>query len=119
MHLPPDCDDFPFPHIYDYKDVISASLITTYYAYLIILNQELDRLGSQEQLHEENSELAQAICMSADCCLRGGYCGIQVLKFSLPIARSVLPVKHHRWIEGWLKKISDNSQMTLVQRLHP
>ena len=119
VHLPPDYDDFPFPYIYGYRDVLSASLITTYYAYLIILNKEIDRLRSQEQLHEENSELAKAICMSADCCLRGGYCGTQVLKFSLPVAHSVLPVKYHGWVDRWLSAVSDNSQMTLVQRLHP
>lgn len=90
---------------YVYKDVTSASVITTYCAYLIVLNNAIDTLVSRDTLLTgESFELARTICWSVDFCSQAGYCGTQVMRFSLPIARGALPVEYHDWIDNWITR---------------
>lgn len=102
--VPYDC---PFNSIYVYRDVVSATVITTYYAYLIILNRTINSLEPNTSHTTENNQLGRAICMSVDYCSSSGYCGIQTLRFALPIAREVLPVEYNDWISLWMEKILD------------
>jgi hypothetical protein len=103
-----------FPSIYVYRDTLSASVITTYYAYLIVLNRQIDCLDCEGSYIEENFELARAICMSVDYCSQAGYCGTQTMRFSLPIAFSALPVEYHRWTEECIEKFSDTPKAAML-----
>ncbi|KAK8115551.1 hypothetical protein PG984_012053 [Apiospora sp. TS-2023a] len=94
-----------FRPAYVYKDVPSASVITTYCAYLIILNGAIDMCSSSNTLlAKESFESAMTIYRSVEFCSRAGYCGTQVMRFSLPIARGALPVEYHGWIDNWLSR---------------
>lgn len=105
--LPPS-EHYPFHSVYVYKDVLSATIITNWYAYVILLNRDcIKRLRPDCSRAEMDLEMAQAICMSVDFCSRSGYCGAQVMKTSLPIAHSVLPVEYRGWIEAWIHKFSE------------
>lgn len=107
----------PFDPVYFYNSVLAASMITTYYAYLILLNQEIDRLLADSRHVEENSELAREICRSVNYCSRAGYCGVQTLRVSLPIAYTALSGTYQKWIETWLEKIECNALMNQTLRL--
>lgn len=108
--VPYDC---PFNSIYVYRDVVSATVITTYYAYLIILNRTINRLEPSTSHAGENSQLGRAICMSVDYCSSSGYCGIQTLRFALPIARETLPVEYDGWVSLWMEKIFDTPKTSI------
>lgn len=110
-------DDYPFHSIYIYKDVLSASIITTYYAYLIVLSKGLNSLQPDGSYAGENFELARAICMSVDYCSHAGFCGIQTMRFSLPVAHSALPVKYQGWVEAWTRRVSVSLGPTMIQAL--
>ncbi|KAL6412978.1 uncharacterized protein AUP68_02472 [Ilyonectria robusta] len=109
-----DSDDL-FNSNYVYRDVMSATIITTCYACLIVLNKGIDCLQSEDSQMRENYELAQEICMSANYCSHAGYCGTQAMMFSLPIAHSVLPVKYHAWTGAWMAKFSSSLEATRIQ----
>jgi hypothetical protein len=102
-----------FNSIYVYRDVVSATVITTYYAYLIILNRTINRLEPSTSHAKENNQLGKAICMSVDYCSNSGYCGIQTLRFALPIAREVLPVEYDGWISLWMEQILETPKPTV------
>jgi hypothetical protein len=106
---------YPFDSIYIYNDVLSASIITTYYAYLIVINREMNRLHADVSYFQENSELAKAICLSVNYCSHAGYCGAQTLIFSLPIAITALSGKFRSWAEAWLERCSGNMQAPMIQ----
>lgn len=114
-HAPATSNTYPFDAIYVYRDVVSASMIVTYHAYLIVLNRVIDSLLSDSSYSGENLELARAICMSVDYCSHAGFCGTQTMKFSLPIAHSALPVKYHVWTTAWIEKFSGNLEATTIQ----
>ena len=96
---------YPFHSAWVYTDVLSASILTVCYAYLIVLNKDcLDRLQPNPNRAKETLEMALAICMSVDYCSRSGYCGAQTMKFALPIALSVLPAEYRGWAQAWLER---------------
>lgn len=98
---------YPFPSAYAYRDVLSASIITTFYAYIIVLNRDCINCLQPDCSHMEmNLNMAREICMSVDYCSRSGYCGAQSMKFSLPTAYSVMPVEGREWMEVWIEKFS-------------
>ena len=102
---PPDLEDYPFHSAWVYCDVLSASILTVCYAYLIVLNRDcLDRLRPNAIRAKESLEMALAICMSVDYCSRSGYCGAQTMKFALPIALSVLSAEYSGWAQAWLDR---------------
>lgn len=109
---------YPFRSQYFYPDIISASTITAYYAYLILLNQIIGALSPDYDNNQETFELASAICMSVDYSMHAGYCGTQTMRFSLPIARSVLPVQYHQWTDKWLERFSAIMNATMIQPLY-
>jgi hypothetical protein len=108
VSVSPVSDDAMFQSSYVYKDVLSASIITAYNAYLIVLNAQIDYLQPDGRYIRENLELARAICMSVDYCSHAGYCGTQTMRFSLPIAHSALPSRYHGWTKGWIEKFSSH-----------
>lgn len=75
---------------YVFCDTLSATTIVAYYAYLILLNQAIDSNCGTNVYDEENDELAITIYKSADYCGQTGYCGIQTLRLTLPIAESIV-----------------------------
>ncbi|KAK8023326.1 hypothetical protein PG991_006565 [Apiospora marii] len=98
------------------KDIASASVITTSCAYLIILNDAIDKLASTNTLRAgESLELARNICRSVDFCSKAGYCGTQVMRFSLPIARGALPDGYHGWIDSWISKFQSAHDASRIQ----
>lgn len=107
--------DGTFRSAYVYKDVPSASVITTYCAYLITLNRTINTLVSNNLHADESFELARTICWSVDFCSRAGYCGTQVMRFSLPIARTTLPVEYHSWIDNWISKFQSAYDASRIQ----
>jgi hypothetical protein len=87
-----------FPSVYKYKDIITATFVVNYSAYLLQANNMLDSLNSSTEYLDENIALSRDICMSADYCSRAGFCGIQVMAFALPFALSALPERYDGWI---------------------
>ena len=114
----PVAKDYPFHSQYIYHDIPSASTITTYYAYLILVKQAIDTLQPNNNESLEAFELASSICMSLDYCLHAGYCGTQTMRFSLPIALTALPTQHHEWIDNWIGKFSAIMGATMIQPLY-
>ncbi|KAF4427920.1 hypothetical protein F53441_14070 [Fusarium austroafricanum] len=114
----PISEDHPFHSQYIYHDIMSATMITTYYAYLILLNRTIVSLNPDDEETAENIELAGAICMSVDYCLHAGYCGTTTMRITLPIAHTALPVQYHRWINMWMDKFSAIMEATRIQALH-
>lgn len=104
-----------FRPVYVYKDVPSASVITTCCAYLITLNSAVNTLTSSDILAGESFKLARTICWSIDFCTRAGYCGTQVMRFSLPIARAAMPVEHYGWIDNWISKFQSAHEASRIQ----
>lgn len=109
-----DSDDV-FNSYYAYRDVMSATIITTCHASVIVLNKGIACLQSEDSQMRENYELAREICVSANYCSHAGYCGTQAMMFSLPIAHSVLPAKYHEWTGAWMAKFSSNLEATRIQ----
>lgn len=91
--------------VYVYTDTASATMITTYYAYLILLNNQLGYLDQSGKLRysQENSEYARQICMSIWYCSRAGHCGMTTLRMVALIARSTLPNVYHPLLGQWIK----------------
>lgn len=94
-------------HIYTYYDTISASNITTCYAYRLLLQQRMDSLRPGTYL-ADNIQLAESICMSIDYLSNAGYCGASVLRFSLPVAQPILPAKHLAWVTSKITQLSQS-----------
>lgn len=94
--VPPVSEGYPFTSIYKYHDVMSATIIVTYYAYLIVLNQSIAYLDTCDRQSSEIQGLAAAICMSVDYCLHAGYCGTQTMRLALPIAHSAMSTQYHQ-----------------------
>jgi hypothetical protein len=111
-------DNSLYHSVYVFRDVSSASIITTYHAYLIVLNKAIDSLQEGDDYVMENLQLAETICMSVDYCSHSGYCGTQTMRFSLPIAHSILPAKYHGWIEAWISRLSGVLESTRIQSMH-
>lgn len=118
LAVSPVLKGYPFHSQYIYHDILSATIITTYYAYSIIHNQAIATLQPSAVGVTENVELASAICMAVDYCLHAGYCGIQTMRFSLPIAHSALPAQYHSWTNAWIDKFSAIQVATMIQPLH-
>lgn len=89
--------DLPFDDAYMYFDTISASNITAYYAYRILVQLELGTLVPGAYA-AENARLGEDICKSVEFLSNSGYCGAQVMRFTLPLAQKVLPIKYQPWI---------------------
>ncbi|RYP19934.1 hypothetical protein DL765_003082 [Monosporascus sp. GIB2] len=107
VNPPPFSEDYPFHSVYAYRDVLSATIITACFAYVILLNRHcIDYLQPDCNRAEANLGMARAICMSVDYCSRSGYCGAQTMKWALPIAYSVLPEECRGWTEAWIDKFS-------------
>ena len=79
--------------IYVYYDTMSASTITMYFGYLVLVNRAINA----RKYALENQHLAKAICMSAVHCWQTGYCGTTSMAFALPIAESVLGLDYQQW----------------------
>jgi hypothetical protein len=94
-----------FPLVYFYDNTLTACLLCTYYAYLIVLNTHIDLLLSDEQHCIENTILARKICMSVEYCLEAGICGAQSLTFALPYALSACEEELRDWIKASINKI--------------
>jgi hypothetical protein len=118
LAVSPVLKDYPFHSQYIYHDILSATIIITYYAYSIIHNQAIATLQPSAVDVTENVKLASAICMAVDYCLHAGYCGIQTMRFSLPIAHSALPAQYHSWTNAWIEKFSAIQVATMIQPLH-
>jgi hypothetical protein len=116
--ISPVSEGYPFHSQYTYHDVMSATMITAYYAYLITVNQSMAVLDACERETSENQELATAICMSVDYCLHAGYCGTQTMRFALPIAYSVLPDQYHQWTKKYMDKFDAIMEATMIQPLY-
>ncbi|CAI6093596.1 unnamed protein product [Clonostachys chloroleuca] len=98
-----------FDSIYIYYDVPSATMITTYYAYLILVNREINRLVPNTIHPEENLTLAQKICQSIKYCSEAGQCGITTMRIVLPIVILELSGIYLPWAETWLQRISTST----------
>ncbi|KAF5624767.1 hypothetical protein F25303_11482 [Fusarium sp. NRRL 25303] len=59
--ISPVSEGYPFPSIYKYHDVMSATIIVAYYAYLIVLNQSIADLDTFAKHSSEIQDLATAI----------------------------------------------------------
>lgn len=94
----------PFQDAYVYFDVASASIITTYCAYRILLQREVDAVMPGTYT-DENIELAETICKSIDYLSNAGYCGMQTMRLALPIAQSIAPAKYQAWITSKTSQI--------------
>lgn len=116
--ISPVSEGYPFPSNYKYHDVMSATIIVTYYAYLIVLNQSIAYLDTCDRHSSEIEGLATAICMSVDYCLHAGYCGTQTMRLALPIAHSVLPTQYHQWTSRWMDKFDAIMEATMIQPLY-
>ncbi|VTT76815.1 unnamed protein product [Fusarium fujikuroi] len=116
--ISPVSEGYPFPSNYKYHDVMSATIIVTYYAYLIVLNQSIAYLDTCDRHGSEIQGLATAICMSVDYCLHAGYCGTQTMRLALPIAHSVLPTQYHQWTSRWMDKFDAIMEATMIQPLY-
>ncbi|KAF4951194.1 hypothetical protein FGADI_7685 [Fusarium gaditjirri] len=116
--MSPVSEGYPYHSQYDYHDVMSATIITAYFAYLIVLNQSMTLLDASDGETLENQELATGICMSVDYCLHAGYCGTQTMRFALPIAHSVLPRHYHQWTKKWMGKFDAIMEATMIQPLY-
>ncbi|RGP77023.1 hypothetical protein FLONG3_4852 [Fusarium longipes] len=103
---------------YEYRDILSASILTTYYAYMILLGQILYTLNPDDTEIQRSFDLAISICMSIDYCLHAGYCGTQTMRFSLPIAHSALPSQYHQWTNAWMGRFSALMEATMIQPLY-
>lgn len=104
MKAPADFASENITSVHVYTDTASATMITTYYAYLILLNNQLGCLdpSGKGRYGEESSGYAHQICMSVWYCSRAGHCGVTTLRMVLPIARPMLPAAHHRLVDGWI-----------------
>ncbi|EXA34694.1 hypothetical protein FOVG_14111 [Fusarium oxysporum f. sp. pisi HDV247] len=116
--ISPISEGYPFQSQYAYHDVMSATIITAYYAYLIVLNQSMALFDACDGETLENQELVTAICMSVDYCLHAGYCGTQTMRFALPIAHSVLPRHYDQWTKKWMDKFDAIMEATMIQPLY-
>ena len=116
--VPSWADDL-FPSLYVYSDVLSATTITTYYSYLVVLNKTMDSLQPDVSYAIENLDHAQAICMSVDYCSHAGYCGAQAMRIALPFARSALPQQYDAWTNGWIEKFSGILNAARIQPFQP
>ena len=104
MAAPAESASEQLTSVYLYTDTASATMITTYYAYLILLNNQLGYLdqSGKTRYNEESSAYARQICMSIWYCSRAGHCGVTTLRIVLPIARQMLPNSYHRLVDGWI-----------------
>lgn len=116
MEASPVLNESPFDSTLIYDNVISASIITTYYAYLILINHGINLLEPNYRHAEESLELGIAICKSVDYCSRSGYCGTSTLRFALPTAHAALPVRYHKWTGSWIEKVSGTLTSTMISR---
>ncbi|CVL07557.1 uncharacterized protein FMAN_14438 [Fusarium mangiferae] len=114
----PVSEGYPFPSIYKYHDVMSATIIVAYDAYLILLNQSIADLDTFDRHSSEMQDLATAICMSVDYCLHAGYCGTQTMRLALPIAHWALPTHYHQWTRKWMDKFDAIMEATMIQPLY-
>jgi hypothetical protein len=100
-----------FPSKYVYHDTLTAALVTSYSAYLIVLNSQINALHQCETQEEENLSLARDICMSVEYCAATGLCGAQCMTFSL---QHVLPIcleEHRSWVKSWLDLFMEGSML--------
>ncbi|KAF5681398.1 C6 zinc finger domain-containing protein [Fusarium denticulatum] len=111
-------EGYPFRSQYVYHDVMSATIIVAYYAYLMIINQSIALLDTCDRDGSKSQGLAIAICMSVDYCLHAGYCGTQTMRLALPIAYSVLPTQYHKWTKKWMDKFDAIMEATMIQPLY-
>lgn len=93
-----------FPLVYFYDNTLTACLLCTYYAYLIVINTQIDLLLSSEQYCIENTILARKICMSVEYCLEAGICGAQSLTLALSFALSACEEELRDWIKASINK---------------
>lgn len=111
-------DVFPSEDVYMYYDTISACNITAYYAYRILVQQEMDALipGTYTA---ENIRLAECICKSVDYLSNVGYCGTQTMRLTLPLTQRVLPAKYQAWVTAKITQLSQSmDEASLIQALH-
>ncbi|ORY00298.1 hypothetical protein BCR34DRAFT_114221 [Clohesyomyces aquaticus] len=88
-----------FPSIYEYRDIVTATFVVNYSAYLLQVNNMLDSLENSNHYLADNISLSKDICMSAAYCSRGGFCGTQAMAHALPLALSALPECYAGWIQ--------------------
>jgi hypothetical protein len=100
-----------FPSKYVYQDTLTAALVTSYSAYLIVLNSQINALQQCETQKEENLLLARDICMSVEYCAATGLCGAQCMTFSLQHVRPICPQEHRSWVKSWLDLFMKSSML--------
>jgi hypothetical protein len=100
-----------FPSKYVYQDTLTAALVTSYSAYLIVLNSQINALHQCETQKEENLSLARDICMSVEYCAATGLCGAQCMTFSLPHVLPICPEEHRGWVKSWLDLFMESSML--------
>ncbi|CAH0037969.1 unnamed protein product [Clonostachys solani] len=105
-NVSPTESDGLFDSIYIYYDIPSATMITTYYAYLILINREVNRLVPNTIYPEQNLKLAKKICQSIKYCSEAGQCGITTMRIVLPVVILELSGRYLQWAETWLQRIS-------------
>jgi hypothetical protein len=98
-----------FPSMYVYQDTLTAALLTSYSAYLIVLNSQINVLERRETQNEENLTLARDICMSVEYCAAAGLCGAQCMMFSLYHVLPICPEEHRSWVKSWLNLFMESS----------
>jgi hypothetical protein len=100
-----------FPSKYVYQDTLTAALVTSYSAYLIVLNTQINALHQCETQKEENLSLARDICMSVEYCAATGLCGAQCMTFSLQHVLPICPEEHRSWVKSWLDLFMESSML--------
>jgi hypothetical protein len=100
-----------FPSKYVYQDTLTAALATSYFAYLIVLNNQINALHQYETQKEENLSLARDICMSVEYCAATGLCGAQCMTFSLQHVLPICPEEHRSWVKSWLDLFIESSKL--------
>ena len=100
-----------FPSKYVYQDTLTAALATSYFAYLIVLNNQINALHQYETQKEENLSLARDICMSVEYCAATGLCGAQCMTFSLQHVLPICPEEHRSWVKSWLDLFMESSML--------
>ncbi len=113
--VPSKINESIFSCVYAYESIHIAAWLTTHFAYLIILNAQIDSLQSEKCYIEENKALATNICKSIEYCSQAGVCGTQVMIFSLPIASSVSGDEQKEWIGEQFSKFRNSLAIPYIQ----
>jgi hypothetical protein len=111
FRVPSATRDTQFASVYHYRDNFVASLLCSYYASMIILNDLIVGLDPRVDYKVANLQLADKVCMSVEYAAKSGFLGTHYIVFALTVAYSASSVESRAWMKAWLIKLADIAEV--------